>query len=726
MKGKYLFQKIMAWIERLNNYPGCDRKELSVRVQLWVGSAYALLHVVLLTIAFLIFAPEALKVLIRYGYFLLITMTTYLILTPRLRKNYKLVNAIHLTILSVGTLITILYLGGIATSGGLIVACLAFVLCSVPFQDSKITLLLFLIFTFIAIVSGLFSSYFSAPASLTPKINSILFMVNTLSMSGVSLFLILSFIAQQRKLESLESEKLKELNEAKNRLFTNITHEFRTPLTIIQGMNNLIKTNPEEWIGKGTVKIESQTRNLLALVNQMLDLSKLEAGAMPVHSFQSDIINYLKYLSDSFISMAQRKDIQLNFLPDNRHFVMDFDQEKIMYIVSNLLSNALKYTPCNGTVELYAGQMKKQNEFIIKVSDNGPGIPPEHLPFVFDRFFRVEEDQGTQEGGSGLGLALVKELVKLLGGSVRVISSMESGTTFIVSLPVTNNAPEKEIIPNEAVSPADFRSASFPADDQQSYSENENSNGDLPILLVVEDSHDLKLYLKALLEKQYQLEFASNGKTGLQKAFDHIPDIIVSDVMMPVLDGISMLDILKNDIRTSHIPVVMLTAKADVDSRLIGLDKGADDYLAKPFNENELLIRLRKLIELRRVLHERYAAGEQVIPDKDLPENLEDSFIQKIRSVMEENLGDDNFDVHQLSRTLGMSRSQLYRKFKSLTNKSVIDYFWTLRLYKAKNLLQTTALNVSEVAWAVGFKNLSHFSRAFKDQFGMNPSAVGK
>lgn len=232
--------------------------------------------------------------------------------------------------------------------------------------------------------------------------------------------------------------------------------------------------------------------------------------------------------------------------------------------------------------------------------------------------------------------------------------------------------------------------------------------------------------MKALLEKQYQLEFASDGKTGLQKAFEHIPDIIVSDVMMPAMDGISMLDMLKHDIRTSHIPVIMLTAKADIDSRLIGLDKGADDYLAKPFNENELLIWLRKLIELRHVLHQRYAAGEQLIPDKDLPENLEDSFIQKIRSVMEENLGDDNFDVHQLSQALGMSRSQLYRKFKSLTNKSVIDYFWTLRLYKAQSLLQTTVMNVSEVAWAVGFKNLSHFSRAFKDQFGMSPSAVGK
>lgn len=726
MKNHRRSQKLQDWIEQLLSYSGCDQKTLNTRKTMWIATLYGLFHVIILTGAFLLFAPQALRVLIVYGYLLILVLGLALVIVPHLRKYFTHYYVGHLIVLMLLTFFTILKLGGIATSAGLIFACLAFVLSSIPLQNIRISLFLFSFFAIIVILSGMLVPWLTVPPEITTRINAIVFVVNTLSMSVLILYLTINFFAQQSKIEKLESDKLKEVDEAKNKLFTNITHEFRTPLTIIQGMTNLIKTNPEEWIGKGTVKIESQTRNLLALVNQMLDLSKLEAGAMPVHSFQSDIISYLKYMSDSFVSLAQRKDIRLNFLPETRHFMMDFDQEKIMYIVSNLLSNALKYTPRYGTVELYAGQVKEQHEFVIKVSDNGPGISPEHLPFVFDRFFRVEEDHETQEGGTGLGLALVKELVKLLGGSVRVASSMESGTTFIVSLPVTNNAPEKEIVPNEGVLPADFVSASYPHDDQQSYTGSEIFTDDLPILLVVEDSHDLKLYLKALLEKQYQLEFASDGKTGLQKAFDHIPDIIVSDVMMPSMDGISMLDILKHDIRTSHIPVVMLTAKADVDSRLIGLDKGADDYLAKPFNESELLIRLRKLIELRHVLYQRYAAGEQVIPVKDPPENLEDSFIQKIRLVMEENLGDDNFDVHQLSRTLGMSRSQLYRKFKSLTNKSVIDYFWTLRLYKAKDLLQTSVMNVSEVAWAVGFKNLSHFSRAFKDQFGMNPSAVGK
>lgn len=724
--GKSLIQKLDLWAERLVSFPGCDQKTLNIRKTMWIATVFGMFHVILHTGAFLIFAPQSLHLLINYGYKLLIIIGFTLFMSPKLIRGFNLYFVFHLSVLLLLTFYTILKLGGIATSCGLIFACLALVISSVPLQNTKITVFLFLIFSIIVLLSGLLVPWLTVPKEITPRINAIVFVMNTLSMSILIFLQTISFFAQQSHVEKLEADKLKELNEAKNKLFTNITHEFRTPLTIIQGMTNLIKSNPDEWIEKGSGKIENQTRNLLALVNQMLDLSKLESGAMPVHSFQSDIISYLRYLTDSFVSLAQRKDIQLTFLPENRHFMMDFDQEKIMYIVSNLLSNALKYTPCYGTVELYAGWTKEQNEFLIKVSDNGPGISPEHLPFVFDRFFRVEEDPGAQVGGSGLGLALVKELVKLLGGSVRVISSVESGTTFIVGLPVTNNAPEKEIIPNEAVSPADLVSASYPADEQNSNKENELPTSELPILLVVEDSNDLKIYLKALLEKQYQLEFATNGKNGLQKAFEHIPDIIISDVMMPVMDGIKMLDTLKNDLRTSHIPVIMLTAKADMDSRLIGLDKGADDYLAKPFNEEELLIRLRKLIELRHILHQRYAAGEQVIPDQNLAENLEDVFIQKIRSVMEENLGDDNFDVHRLSRTLGMSRSQLYRKFNSLTNKSVIDYFWTLRLYKAKNLLQTTTLNVSEVAWSVGFKNLSHFSRAFKDQFGMNPSAVGK
>ncbi len=726
MNKKNIFQKLDLRIEQLVAYPGCDQKRLNTRKTMWIATFFGLVHVILHTGAFLIFAPQSLHLLISYGYILLLVLLIALFIVPQLRANFIPYYIFHLSILLFITFYFILKLGGIASSAGLIFACLAFVLSSIPLQNIRITYFLFSLFTIIIILSGLLVPWLKVPEEITPRLNAIVFVMNTLSMSIFIVYLTIIFFAQQTKIEKLESDKLKEVSEAKNKLFTNITHEFRTPLTIIQGMANLIRSNSDEWLEKGTEKIEVQTKNLLNLVNQMLDLAKLEAGAMHVHVFQSDIISYLKYLTDSFISLARDKNIQLNFIPESRHLVMDFDQEKIMYIVSNLLTNAIKFTPNYGTVDIYAGLMPDKNEFVLKVSDDGPEIPSEHLPFLFDRFFRVEDELRSQEVGTGLGLAMVKELVKLFGGSVNVSSSKDLGTTFTIILPVTNIAPEKDIITGNSLSPEFFADVSLATEVKTDHSETVIPSNDLPILLVVEDSQDLKHYLNTLLKGQYQLDFASNGETGLQKAFEHIPDIIVSDVMMPVMDGISMLDALKNDLRTSHIPVIMLTAKADIDSRLNGLANGADDYLAKPFNEVELLIRLRKLLELRKTLHQRYASGEQPIPEENHTLNLEDSFIQKIRKVMEESLDDDNFDVHQLCVTAGMSRSQLYRKFKSLTNTSVIDYFWTLRLHKAKNLLQTTAMNISEVAIAVGFKNLSHFSKAFKNQFGMNPSTVRK
>jgi len=726
MKEKTIFQKLDLRIEQLVAYPGCDQKTLNTRKTMWIATVFGLVHVILHTGAFLIFAPQSLHLLITYGYILLFVLLLALLIVPHLRVSFIPYYIFHLSILLFLTFYFILKLGGIATSAGLIFACLAFVLSSIPLQNMRITFYLFSLFTVIVILSGLLVPWLKVPEEITPRLNAIVFVMNTLSMSIFIVYLTIIFFAQQTKIEKLESYKLMEVNEAQNKLFTNITHEFRTPLTIIQGMANLIRSNSDEWLEKGTKKIEVQTKNLLNLVNQMLDLAKLEAGAMHVHAFQADIISYLKYLTDSFISLARGKNIQLNFIPESRHLVMDFDHEKIMYIVSNLLSNAIKFTPSNGTVDIYVGLIPDKNECVIKISDNGPVIPSEHLPYIFDRFFQVEDNQRNQEVGTGLGLALVKELVKLFGGSVHVSSSKDLGTTFTVILPVTNIAPEKEIITGNYLTPGDLGDIPLPEEDKPEHPVNVIPSADLPILLVVEDSRDLKLYLKALLQEHYQLDFASNGESGLQKAFEHIPDIIVSDVMMPVLDGISMLDALKHDLRTSHIPVIMLTAKADIDSRLYGLDKGADDYLSKPFNESELLIRLRKLLELRKILHQRYASMEQSITEENHTLKLEDSFIQKIRKVMEENLDDDNFDVHQLCLSAGMSRSQLYRKFKSLTNTSVLDYFWILRLHKAKNLLQTTAMNISEVAIAVGFKNLSHFSKAFKNQFGMNPSAIRK
>lgn len=722
MIGRHIFHETMAWIERLNDYPGCDKKEHNMRVQLWFSSAYALLHVILLTIAFLIFAPEAIKILINYGIFLAICLTITLIITPPLRTKLKLAYAIHIFILLIGTFITILHLGGIATSGGLIVVCLAQVLCSVPLQDSKISLILFLVYTFILVVSSISGNFISAPDQLTPRINSILFLINTLSMSGLSFYLLLIFIKQQHTLDEMPSKHLKEVNEARNRMYTNITHEFRTPLTVIQGMANLIEENPDEWLGEGTQKIRKNSAVLLKLVNQMLDLAKIEAGSMPLNYVNGNINSHIKNVTGLFDSLAQIQGIKLSCSVMDQQFVMDYDPDKLLHIVSNLVTNALNYTPGGGKIEVSTRVEDHQTWFLIQISDNGVGIKPENLPHIFDRFFHTDHETINHQG-TGLGLSLVKELVELMKGQIDVESPKECGTIFTVRLPVMNEVAttSENIIIDQSIAD-NYKLVLTAGNHLKTKSEMAVfEEKRLPVLLIIEDSNDVSQYLAAILKNEYLLDFAENGKVGLLKAIDRIPDIILSDVMMPKMDGIELLKKVKNDIRTSHIPVVLLTAKADLDSRISGLMRGADAYLAKPFEAKELYAVLKNLVEIRKKLHERYASLENFPLLIESVYSREDEFMSKVRQIMEANLDDDEFGVAQLCSDLAVSRTQLYRKFKSVCNKTIFEYFKALRLQKSKELFATTTMNVTEVAFASGFKNLSYFSREFSTEFGNSP-----
>jgi len=604
----------------------------------------------------------------------------------------------------------------------------SFVFFSLFGQKAWITLELMLVFISGVIISVLLQPILNYTPIIPSSVNLIFFVGNILLFSIILLVFLFYSIRKSIEMEQVEANRLKELDEVKTKLFTNITHEFRTPLTIILGMASLVKEKPGEWLETGTEKIRNNSQNLLHLVNQMLDLSKLESGAMPLHIFQQDIILQLRYLLESFRSMALSRNIRLRFIPESDHFLMDYDADKMMHIVTNLISNALKYIQDGGSVLLTTGLLptNESNEFLIRIKDDGPGIPAEHLPFIFDRFYRIEGNVTQYENGSGLGLALTKELVKLMKGNISVESKPGKGTIFIVQIPVTNQAPLKEMAGFSDVK--DKISAFLPSlkKVQEKPEVDVKDENDRPILLVVEDSPDLVEYLSAILGNEYHLEIASNGREGLQKAMEYIPDIILSDVMMPEMDGIAMLEKLKTDQRTSHIPVVMLTAKADIASKLIGLERGADDYLAKPFNEDELHIRLKKLIELRKVLRQRYASMETLPKTDDKAIKIEDAFMLKIRSIMEAHLDNDQFGIQQLCKEIGMSRAQLYRKFKSLTDKTVNDYLINFRLFKAKEMLLNSDLNVSEVAYEVGFKNLSHFSRAFREAFGLNPSGVRK
>ena len=340
----------------------------------------------------------------------------------------------------------------------------------------------------------------------------------------------------------------------------------------------------------------------------MLNLAKTESGAISVNLIRRDVNKYLAYLIEQFSSEALRRKIDLRFASAEESFEMDFDPEKLMHIITNLVSNALKYTPEGGRVEVTTGVMDNGKMFSIRVKDTGIGIEREHLDHLFDRFYRVEPQ--LSPGGTGIGLALTKEMVHLLKGTISVESIKGEGSEFTVLLPVTRNAPLSDI-PEAAdlikVTDDQYEKASSygePLYPRQSPEELLSvvaaSPAKLPLLLIVEDSPDVVLYLQAILKYEYRIEVAGNGSIGLEKALEIVPDIILSDVMMPVMDGIEMLEKVKNDIRTSHIPVVMLTAKADIDSRLAGLERGADAYLAKPVDERELHIQLKNLVELQK------------------------------------------------------------------------------------------------------------------------------
>jgi signal transduction histidine kinase/DNA-binding response OmpR family regulator/ligand-binding sensor domain-containing protein len=532
-----------------------------------------------------------------------------------------------------------------------------------------------------------------------------------------------------RKLEQAEALRLKELDVVKTRLYTNITHEFRTPLTIILGMARQALDHPDRQPHDGLEMIMRNGQHLLGLVNQMLDLAKLESGKMSLHLQQGDIVNYLKYLTESFHSFAQSRGVQIHFLSDLEALTMDYDPERMQQIFSNLLSNAVKFTPAGGHVYVAINVQVEGNfgkKLFIKIKDTGIGISEEHLPNIFDRFTQIDDSHTRQSEGSGIGLALTKELVKLMDGEINARSQAGQGAEFTVSLPVEaieNTAPANPlhwIAPKrpEQLAPAPGR---YPVPIPIPLSENRTT------ILLAEDNPDVVAYLASCLAGDYRLVVARDGREAIDIATEHTPDLIVTDVMMPYTDGYEVCRTLRKDERTSHIPIIMLTAKADVESKLEGLEYGADAYLAKPFHKKELLVRIRKLLELRVQLRRHYltvaglADGTTVRKDIPAVPDMEDQFIIKIRKTVEAHIDDSNFDVERLCREMAMSHSQLHRKLTALTGFSATKFIRYVKLNKAKELLQNQALSITAVAFDAGFNDPSYFGRVFRQEFGVSP-----
>lgn len=519
----------------------------------------------------------------------------------------------------------------------------------------------------------------------------------------------------KRKLEQLETLRLKELDAFKSRFFTNISHEFRTPLTVILGITEQLMDKPGQTKERLPL-IHRNGENLLRLVNQILDLSKLESNTLRMEYVQGDVLAFIRYVVESLHSLANAQNVLLEVSSSSNSIVMDHDPERLQQIVYNLLSNAIKFTPSGGRVRLRAELI--QSEFHLSVSDSGVGIAAEDLPRIFDRFFQANNQQHSSIGGTGIGLSLTYELVKAIGGHITAESTLGKGAVFTVILPVTQQAPLVETAGGARYNlPANGLAEPYPALEAGSQASPES-----PLVLLIEDNPDVLEYLRDCLAPYYRLDFAYNGRAGIEKALEIIPDLIISDVMMPEKDGFEVCETVKNDERSSHIPFVLLTAKASVKDRIAGLRRGADAYLSKPFHPEELLVTLSKLIALRQTLRARYTTLEPLPEPADKDTALEDAFLQKIRSVVENNLENANLSVEDICRAVGMSHSVIHRKLTALTGRSLTLFVRSIRLQKARALLANPAASISEVAYATGFNDPKFFSRVFAEEYGSSPS----
>lgn len=543
-----------------------------------------------------------------------------------------------------------------------------------------------------------------------------------------------------------EAKRVKELDTLRTQLYTNITHEFRTPLTVILGMANQIKNGTGDHLQNGIEMILRNGNNLLNLVNEMLDLSKLEAGKMELHLVEGDVINFLRYLVESFHSVAENQNKKMHYLSSLDIFPTKYDAEKLRQILSNLLSNALKFTSEKGDIYVTISTsnldtIKNTKQLIIKIKDTGNGIAKDHLPHIFDRFYQVDNSHTRKAEGTGIGLALTKELVQLMNGTIEVQSppvGAKKGTEFTVTLPmhVLKDFEENNVhVPHEVNSL--MRDESKPISSiNHPFLESANEGS---LVLLVEDNADVVAYTASCLP-DYRLAVGKDGREGFDIACELIPDLIITDVMMPYMDGFEMTQKLRMDVRTSHIPIIMLTAKADMESKLEGIEHGAEAYLEKPFYKEELLLRIKKLLEQRRLLQKAYSRlvgidqskeNNAIVQSEPLVEQatiqaieipvIENEFVKKVRAEIEKNIEDESYSVEQLSKNLFMSYSQVHRKLSAVIGYSPNQFIKLLRLEKAMTLLKTTDDTIANIAALCGFSDAGYFGKVFKQEYGMTP-----
>lgn len=529
-------------------------------------------------------------------------------------------------------------------------------------------------------------------------------------------------ISEQRDQLVTLSRNLEEVTQAKLTFFTNISHEFRTPLTLLLGpLESVMKK--ETLSPEGTRLTQMMKKNiyvLLRLIDQIIEFRRFENGKMQMYYTLGDLKKYLREITGSFTEIGRKKRLHLSFHASSDDFMVWFDTDKLEKICNNLLSNALKFTPENGHIKLELSKVRSKDQDFAKivVSDTGIGISESNLNQVFDRFYMVDKTSS----GSGIGLALTKILVEQYGGEIEVVSVENKGSSFTFTIPFK----QKDISITEQYPLLDGKS--FQHEELIEDSSDELSDekdiivGTKPMILLVEDNPDVRHFVKTLLIDDFEIIEAANGHSGVVKAMKYIPELIISDVMMDVMDGYTLCRTIKENITTSHIPVILLTAHALDEHKMMGFESGADAFILKPFNEEILKVRVRKTIENREKVKEHFQKNLTFGDRKDKVPELDMTFMDKFRQIIEEHLTNSDLNVDDIGKNLGLSRVQLYRKLKSLTNYAPNELVRIIRLKKAEQYLINSEKSISEIAYNTGFSSPSYFTKCFREYFNENPT----
>lgn len=541
------------------------------------------------------------------------------------------------------------------------------------------------------------------------KMYIVLFSIILLLLIGIMVY-IYRTILMKRRIEE-------EANKAKLQFFTNISHELRTPLTLIADPVNYI-IHDDNLNSQQRSMLQIVQRNVLVLiqlVSEILDFRKVQNGKMELRLSDFNLAESMKQWIKLFCVSAQKKHIAISMdAPDT--IMLRADQDKIERICYNLLSNALKYTSEGGEISLMAKE--EGGRVMISVADNGCGISSDELPYIFDRFYQAK----NAGRGTGIGLAIVKAFTELHHGEVSATSIEGKGSTFTIHIPVRQKG-EVTNQPTEKIEQLVEPSSAEEVPNQARHIDEliQPYQTDKPEVLIIDDNIDIRTYLRSVLSEKYNVSEAADGKVGLELARKIVPDIVLSDIMMPVMDGLAFCQQLKTDKAISHIPVILLTARSLDEQRAEGYEHGADAYLSKPFSLRLLLSRIDNLIESRKKLNQTWSKGVEDDEIGNISNEIDKSFLKQLRKIIQENLANSDLSVEQIGDEIGLSRVQLYRKVKALTGYSPVEIVRKARLTRARHLLQTTERTVSEVAYAVGFSTPSYFSKCYKDEFGENP-----